>query len=96
VEAGRGELDRFVDRTLGPVLAYDGERGTDLAATLEAYFAAGGNLTRAAGALHVHVNTLYQRLDRVGVLLTPSWQEADGALQVQLALTIRRLRDAVL
>lgn len=94
-QAGRDELGRFVDRMLGPVLAYDTERGTVLAETLEAYFAAGGNLTRAAEALHVHVNTLYQRLDRVTAVLAREWQTAEIALQLHLALTIRRLGSVV-
>jgi sugar diacid utilization regulator len=92
---GRDELERFVTATLGPVLRYDEARGADLATTLEAYFDAGGNLTRAADALHVHVNTLYQRCDRISALLSPDWREPREALQVQLALRIRRLQAAL-
>ena len=63
---GPEELDEFVDPTLGPVLDYDTDRGTELAATLEAWFAAGGGLRETADRLHVHPNTVTQRLDRVG------------------------------
>ena len=54
---------------LGPLLDYDARRGSDLVGTLAAYFAAGASPRRAAGALHVHVNTVGQRLDRVAALL---------------------------
>jgi sugar diacid utilization regulator len=94
-QLGREELERFVVATIGPVLDYDDARGTDLTATLDAYFDAGANLARAAEALHVHVNTLYQRFERISGLLTPDWREPGPALQVQLALRIRRLRAAL-
>lgn len=91
----RDDLTRFVRRAIGPVLDYDEQRGTDLAATLQAYFAAAGNVTRAAAALHVHVNTFYQRCDRISTLLGDGWQDADESLTLHLALEIRRLGDVV-
>ncbi|MEV5303199.1 helix-turn-helix domain-containing protein [Amycolatopsis methanolica] len=87
----RGDLTGFVRRTLGPVLDYDERRGTDLIGTLHAYFAAGGNLTRAKEVLHVHVNTVVQRLDRIATLLGDDWQEPGRALEIQLALRVQRL-----
>ena len=56
---------------------------------------AGGNLARAAEALHVHVNTLYQRGERIARLLSPRWREPDEALQLHLALQVRRLQAAL-
>ena len=44
-------------------------RDTGLAETLEAWFAAGGALRETAERLHIHPNTVTQRLDRVGQLL---------------------------
>lgn len=85
-------LADFVERTLGPVLAYDRQRGTALVATLEVWFAAGGALTATAERLHVHPNTVAQRLDRVAGLLGSGWREPDRALDVQLALRMARLR----
>ena len=46
---------------------------------------------RAAAALHVHVNTVAQRLERIGTLLGAGWQEPDRALEIQLALRLHRL-----
>jgi sugar diacid utilization regulator len=59
---------------------------------LEAYFAAGSSPSRAAGTLHVHVNTVAQRLERIGSLLGAGWQPTDRALELQLALRLRKLR----
>ncbi len=82
----------YLDRVLGPLLDYDDRRGSDLVGTLAAYFAAGASPRRAAGALHVHVNTVGQRLDRVTSLLGDDWQAPDRALEIQLALRLHRLR----
>jgi len=82
---------RFVQGTLGPVLDYDAARGSDLAATLDAWFGEGGHLGRTAAALHLHPNTVGQRLSRVATLLGEDWTKPDRALQVQLALQLRKL-----
>lgn len=74
------------------MLDYDARRGTELIDTLHAYFAAGANLTRARDALHVRVNTVVQRLDRVGFLLGSDWQAPDRALEIQLALRLHNLQ----
>lgn len=90
--AGSGDrIGRFVARTIGPVVAYDTRRGTALVPTLDAYFAGGMSPARTKDALHVHVNTVAQRLDRVGRLLGPDWQTPARALEIQLALRLHRL-----
>jgi type II secretory pathway pseudopilin PulG len=81
----------WVERVLGPVTAHDAARGTDLTATLRAYFAAGASPRRASQALHVHVNTVVQRLDRVAALLGPDWSSPERALEIQLALRLAPL-----
>ncbi len=86
------DADAFVRSVLGPVLAYDERRNTQLIGTLEAYFRVGGNLTRTAAELPVHVNTVTQRLDRITQLLGEAWQQPEGQLEVQLALRLNRLR----
>ncbi|GGX76079.1 cyclic diguanylate phosphodiesterase [Streptomyces hiroshimensis] len=95
-EAGSGggggdRIDRFVARTIGPVVDYDTRRGTVLIPTLDAYFAGGMSPARTKDALHVHVNTVAQRLDRVGCLLGADWQTPARSLEIQLALRLHRL-----
>lgn len=87
----RPDVASFVEAVLGPVLAYDADRGTSLVDTLDAYFRNGANLVRTRTDLHVHVNTVTQRLDRVRVLLGEGWQEPERQLEVQLALRLHRL-----
>jgi DNA-binding PucR family transcriptional regulator len=85
---------QFVTDTLGAVLDYDAARGSDLAATLDAWFGEGGHLGRTASTLHVHPNTVGQRLSRVATLLGEDWSSPDRALQIQLALQLRKLLPA--
>ncbi len=87
------DVDGFVAATLGPLLEYDAQRGTQLVRTLRAYFGCGGSLTRAKEELHVHVNTVVQRLDRVHALLGPGWSTPEQTLELQLALRLHLLSD---
>lgn len=87
----RTDLSGYIRATLGPVLDYDTRRGTDLLATLRAYFACGTNLTKAKDVLHVHVNTVVQRLERITSLLGEDWQTPARALEIQLALHLHHL-----
>ncbi|WP_251058358.1 MULTISPECIES: helix-turn-helix domain-containing protein [unclassified Streptomyces] len=86
----------FITSTIGPVLEYDAQQRTELARTLEAYFASAGSPTRAAESLHVHPNTVSRRLERISELLGPDWLEPAQALEVQLALQMQRTRRALI
>ncbi|MFB9621818.1 helix-turn-helix domain-containing protein [Nonomuraea helvata] len=81
----------FVSRVIGAVIDYDARRGTALTDTMAAYFGSGGSPSRTAEAMHIHVNTVTQRLDRIGKLLGDGWLEPERALEIQLALRLHRL-----
>ncbi|MFJ4521779.1 helix-turn-helix domain-containing protein [Streptomyces sp. NPDC088810] len=89
--AGERDIAGFVERTIGPLVSYDERRGTELLRTLDAYFESGMSPARTKDALHVHVNTVAQRLERVGRLLGADWQTPARALEIQLALRLHRL-----
>ncbi len=89
---GPAELDAFIEGMVGPVLAYDARRGTELVATLEAWYAAGARPAETAKRLHVHPNTVAQRLERVATLLGDDWRAPARGLDLQLALRLVRLR----
>ncbi|MFI6500512.1 helix-turn-helix domain-containing protein [Nonomuraea typhae] len=85
------DVPGFVASVLCPVTDYDARRGTALVGTLSAYFASGGSPSRTAEIMHIHVNTVTQRLDRIAKLLGDGWQEPERALELQLALRLHRL-----
>jgi DNA-binding PucR family transcriptional regulator len=88
------ELDRFISATIGPLLAYDAQRSTDLVTTAVTYFANRGSLAQTARALQVHLNTLLKRLDRIDRVLGDGWRGPE-ALDTQLALRMHQLRVSV-
>ncbi|MFI6788648.1 helix-turn-helix domain-containing protein [Nonomuraea sp. NPDC050383] len=85
------DVHGFVRSALGPVVDYDARRGTALTGTLAAYFGTGCSPSRTAEVMHIHVNTVTQRLDRIGKLLGDGWSEPERALEIQLALRLHRL-----
>ncbi|GAA2136902.1 GAF domain-containing protein [Streptomyces synnematoformans] len=89
------DVAAFIESALGPVLCYDSERRTELIRTLGVYFAADRSPTRAAEELHVHVNTVSRRLERIGRLLGPTWREPERTLEIQLALQLLRTQDTL-
>lgn len=93
-EVDREFVTHFIDRNLGPVRDFDRARGTALHDTLQAWFAADGSPSATAEQLFVHVNTVYQRLDRLDSVLGPGWRRGDRALELRLALRMAELRGA--
>lgn len=85
------DLERFLWTTIGPLLDYDERRSAELVPTLFAYFDAASNTAEAARRLHVHVNTLLKRLERVGTLLGDDWRKPENALRLHLAIRLHRL-----
>uniref|UniRef100_A0AAU2JRH5 GAF domain-containing protein n=1 Tax=Streptomyces sp. NBC_00049 TaxID=2903617 RepID=A0AAU2JRH5_9ACTN len=86
------DVDTFIESTIGPVLEYDATRLTDLTRTLDAYYESGASPTHAAEALHVHPNTVSRRLERIAELLGEGWQKPAQALEIQMALRLRKAR----
>ena len=86
----------FIDTVIGPVLAYDRQRFTELTRTLDAYFESAYSPTQTAQRLHIHPNTVARRLERIGELLGKDWQrQPERAFDVQLALRLHRIRQVL-
>jgi sugar diacid utilization regulator len=82
------QLIGFADRTLGPVRAHDSARGTHLLATLRHYLNHGQNRGATAAALHLHPNTVTQRLARVQALTGLDLTDAAAVVQIRAALLV--------
>ena len=91
-DVDREFVGQFIESHLGPVRAFDRARGTALLDTLQAWFAAEGSPSATADRLFVHVNTVYQRLDRLDSVLGQGWRRGDRALELRLALRMSELR----
>lgn len=82
------QLLGFADRTLAAVRRHDEQRGTRLLQTLRSYL--DNRLSRAATGqeLHVHPNTVTQRLQRVQALTGVDLSDPDSIVHVRAALMV--------
>ena len=88
------DVERFLAATLQPLAEWDRTRSADLMETLLTYLECGSNTAAASRALHIHPNTLRQRLGRITALI-PDWQQPSRALEIHLALKLSALRAAL-
>ena len=80
-----------IRETLGPLLDYDAANDTELVATAFAYLDLGRSVARVAHRLHIHENTVRQRVDRIGRLLGRDWAEGQAGLDHHIMLAAHRL-----
>jgi DNA-binding PucR family transcriptional regulator len=83
----QASLADFLDSAIGALISHDRKRGSDLAATLLAYFDNNQNAKTTAQRLDIHVNTVRQRLATVEDLIG-SWGNASRALEIHIALRL--------
>jgi DNA-binding PucR family transcriptional regulator len=79
------EVERFVQQWIGPLLAYDRQRGADLVRTLGHYLDRGGNYEATAAALIVHRNTLKYRLQRIRQITGHDLSDPETCFNLKLA-----------
>lgn len=86
-------LTGFIEESIGPLIAYDMERQSDLIGTLHSYLAHNSSLKTAAAELHVHPNTVLQRLKKISSLLdNEDWRKRpEQRLDLQLALRLHNI-----
>ena len=71
-------LGAFAGRELGPLLSYDAEHGTNLAADLTVFLDSGGNKALAASRAHLARPTFYQRLALIERILGVSLADPES------------------
>jgi sugar diacid utilization regulator len=78
----------FRKRVLGPLLEHDRRHRTDLVSTLQAYLDCSGSWSRCAARLHVHVNTLRYRIERIEELTGKDLRRLEDQTDLLLALRV--------
>ena len=87
-------LRAHVAATLAP-LTSGGARGRELLETLEAYVASGFNQRATARRSYVHINTVANRLERIGERLDRDMSDPETLVDLAVALRLGRLLDIV-
>jgi DNA-binding PucR family transcriptional regulator len=86
-----GELQRFHEETVAPIVAYDEQYETELVHTLESFLDADGNVARTAQKLFTHRHTVRYRLERVRELTGLDVSSTDGRERLGLGLKAMRV-----
>lgn len=86
-----GELRRFYEETVEPLVSYDEQYETDLLQTLETFLDADGNVAKTAQRLFTHRHTIYYRLERVRELTGLDVSSSDGREKLSLGLKSMRV-----
>jgi PucR family transcriptional regulator, purine catabolism regulatory protein len=84
-------LHHFSAALLRPVRRYDEQHDADLLQTLEAFLSNEGHWQATADTLHVHVNTLRNRLTRIEELTGRNIATTEARVDLYLALRARTL-----
>jgi PucR family transcriptional regulator, purine catabolism regulatory protein len=80
-------LQTFVERQLGPLLAYDAQHAKEpLLGTLRVYLETGRNKSTGASAAHLSRPAFYERLARIGRILSVDLDSVPACLSLHVAL----------
>jgi purine catabolism regulator len=86
------DLAEFVQRAIGPLVAHDRDHHTDLVETLAMWLET-RNMAEAARRVHVHYNTLKNRMERIEAIIGPVVTDAARALECEVAIYVDRHYD---
>ena len=82
-------LDAFRVALITPLTEHDARRGTSLVATLDLFLSLGCQYQAAARQLHVHVNSLRRRLERIEAITHRDLSSMDDRVDFYIALRAR-------
>lgn len=86
------ELVEFVRQAIGPLVDHDRRHGGELLDTLAMWLET-RNMAEAARRLHVHYNTLKNRMERIEAILGPVVSDGRQALECEVAIHVARHYD---
>ena len=81
----------FVRETLGSLMEYDAEQGTDYVHILEAYFDNECNILNTSKVLYCHKNTLSYKLNKIREILGYDILTNENRTKIMLSIYILRL-----
>ncbi|MCU1454884.1 MAG: sugar diacid utilization regulator [Acidimicrobiales bacterium] len=90
-----GMVDDFVERWLGPLLAYDAHRRARLVETLGAYLDCGGSYDATAEVLSLHRSTFRYRLQRIREVSGLDLGDPDVRFNLHVATRAWRTLEAI-
>ena len=81
-------LRNLLTETLGAIMQYDDENGSDMVHTLEVFLEQGCNIAAATDALYVHRNTVKYRIKRIEEIMNIDLKDVTVQFNLRLAFKI--------
>ncbi|MGM0899538.1 MAG: helix-turn-helix domain-containing protein [Bacillota bacterium] len=88
INHSQDELSQFVEEIFSPLNAPK-LQNVELEKTLSIYIRSNRSATKTAEKLHIHINTLYQRIKKIEEILDVSLNDSEAMLKIQLACHLR-------
>ena len=73
------------------ILSYDDDKGTDYYSTLHEYVMGSANMAHVAKNLHIHRNTLYNRIKKISEITELDLENGDDILKLLISFKIMEL-----
>ncbi|MEO2212931.1 helix-turn-helix domain-containing protein [Paenibacillus amylolyticus] len=89
----REQMQQYVDRYLGSLLAEEGY-DPELLQTLETYASCNGHMNEMSSRLYIHRNTAAYRLEKLERLIGIPLKEPENLMLLNLVFLFRRLLEA--
>ena len=88
-------IHKLINDTLADLLAYDAAHQTELTDTAWMFLEHDGRVAEVARQMHIHENTVRQRVDRIATLVGDGWHRGARGMEFHLMLQLWRItRDA--
>src|SRR5690606_17537998 len=81
-------IEQFIDEVFSPLTSKNG-MNTEMEQTILVYLKSNRSAKEAAKQLHIHRNTLYQRLRKIEELLQMNFDDSDDLLKIHLACYLK-------
>ncbi|MHC6180068.1 PucR family transcriptional regulator [Clostridium sp. JNZ X4-2] len=82
----QGELAKFCNDTIKPLVEYDRLNGTELIKTLKIYFECNGNMKKMSKQMFMHYNTIIYRLQKIKDIIGMDVENAEERLDLEIAI----------
>ncbi len=84
--------DNFTHPNIVNLIRYDKSNGTDYYNTLLEYLLCAGNITKTAGKLFLHRNTVVHRVNRIQEILDMNLEDGDNRFKLLLTYKIKEMQ----
>lgn len=89
MKQGKQDIHQFIQEVFAPLETAQ-YVNNELSETLATYFAENRSAAKTAKVLHIHINTLYQRLKKIEEVLQISLEDTEHVLKLQLACYLKQ------